>query len=267
MAIPTQREIEIPLLHLIYTLGGEARPNDTYKPLADYFGLSEKEQNELLPSGVSKRWENRVRWTRENLIEKGFLDGSIRGVWRITEKGKKELERLGLLNKSFSKNIKILYQKESYRVKREASLSPEDEKLIQLVIEDVLPDGNKSFPDDFIDKSNTQLREIEVPGTELHINPFSKTLVSSPKGYFRYQAKNPPEAKYIIYANKKGQRKIKIPKDNLLIYKAVTKYEKYITDTLKKCFELFLDFTYDEEKAEFLTQIVKEKLGLKEKYK
>jgi len=43
----------------------------------------------------------------------------------------------------------------------------------------------------------TTLREIEVPGTELHINPHSKTLVVSPKGYFRYQAKNPPEAKYI----------------------------------------------------------------------
>ena len=265
MAIPTQREIEIPLLHLIYTLGGEARPNDTYKPLADYFGLSEKEQNELLPSGVSKRWENRVRWTRENLIEKGFLDGSIRGVWRITEKGKKELERLGLLNKPFSKNIKILYQKESYRVKREASLSPEDEELIQLVIEDVLPNGNKTFPDDFIEPKKVKFREIEVSGTELHINPHSKTLVVSPKGYFRYQAKNPPEAKYIVYANKKGQKKIKIPMDNLSIFKAVTRYERYVADTLKKCFELFLDFTYDEAKAESLTHIVKERLGLKEK--
>jgi len=143
--------------------------------------------------------------------------------------------------------------------------SSEDEELIQLVVEEVLPEGSKTFPDDFIDINKVKLREIEVPGTELHINPFSKTLVSSPKGYFRYQAKNPPEAKYIIYANKKGQKKIKIPTDNLSIFKAVISYEKYVNDTLKKCFELFLDFTYDEAKAEFLTNIVKEKLGLKEK--
>jgi len=265
MAIPTRRIIEIPLLHLIYTLGGEVRPDDTYKPLADYFGLSEKEQNELLPSGISKKWENRVQWARFHLTKKGFLDGSVRGIWRMTEKGKKELERLGLLNKPFSQNIKIPYPKEPYKVKKEPVLSPEDEELIQLVIEDVLPDGNKTFPDDFIDKSNTQLREIEVPGTELHLNPYSRTLVVSPKGYFRYEAKNPPEAKYIIYANKKGQKKMKIPKDNLSIFKAVTRYEKYVSDTLKKCFELFLEFIYDEANAEFLTQIVKERLGLKEK--
>ena len=265
MTIPTQKDIEIPLLHFIYTLGGIVKPSDTYKPLADYFKLSSQEQNELLPSGISKRWENRVQWARLVLTQKGFLDRSVRGIWKITEKGKKELERLGLLNKPFSKNIKIPYQKEPYRVKSEASLSHEDEELIQLVIEDVLPNGNKTFPDDFIDKSNTPLREIEVPGTELHINPHSKTLVISPKGYFRYQAKNPPEAKYIVYANKKGQKKIKIPTDNLSIFKAVTRYERYVADTLKKCFELFLDFTYDEAKAEFLTHIVKERLGLKEK--
>ena len=208
---------------------------------------------------------NRVKWVRNSLCDRELLDRTIRGIWRITEKGKKELERLGLLNKPLSKNIKIPYQKESSRVKKEAPLPPEDEELIQLVIEDVLPDGNKTFPDDFIDKSNTQLHEIEVPGTELHLNPHSRTLVVSPKGYFRYEAKNPPEAKYIIYANKKGQKKIKIHKDNLSIFKAVTSYEKYVSDTLKKCFELFLDFTYDEAKAEFLTQIVKERLGLKEK--
>lgn len=261
MAIPTRRLIEIPLLHLIYTLGGEVKPEDTYRPLAEYFSLSEEEQNELLPSGISKKWENRVQWARFHLTKKGFLDGSIRGIWKITEKGKKELERLGLLNKPFSK--KIPYQKGPYRIKNK-TLSSEDEELIQLVIEDILPQGNKTFPDDFID-NKAQLREIEVPGTELHLNPHSRTLVVSPKGYFRYQAKNPPEAKYIIYANKKGQKKIKIPRDNLSIFKAVTAYEKYVSDTLKKCFELFLDFTYDEAKAEFLTQVVKERLGLKEK--
>jgi hypothetical protein len=265
MSIPTQRDIEIPLLHLIYNLGGEVSLSDTYKPLADYFNLSFKEQNEFLPSGISKRWENRVNWARLVLTQKGFLDSSIRGIWKITEKGKNELARLGLLNNPFPQELKISYKRESPKVKNEKPLSSEYEELIQLVIEEVLPEGNKTFPDDFIDTDKIKLREIDVPGTELHINPYSKTLVVSPKGYFRHQAKNPPEAKYIIYANKRAQKNIKIPEDNLLIFKAVTKYEKYVTDTLKKCFELFLDFTYDESKAEFLTQIVKEKLNLKEK--
>ena len=258
MPIPSEKEIEIPLIHLIYALGGKAKPAQVFDILEDYFNLSPKERSELVPGGTDFKFRNRVKWVRNSLCDRELLDRTIRGIWRITEKGKKELERLGLLNKPFSQNIKIPYPKKPV-------LSPEDEELIQLVIEDVLPDGNKTFPDDFRDKSNIQLYEIEVPGTELQLNPHSRTLVVSPKGYFRYEAKNPPEAKYIIYANKKGQKKIKIPKDNLSIFKAVTSYEKYVSDTLKKCFELFLDFTYDEAKAEFLTQIVKERLGLKEK--
>jgi len=160
MPIPSEEEIEIPLLHLIYALGGEAKPAQVFDILEDYFNLSPKERSELVPGGTDFKFRNRVRWARNFLCDKGLLDRSIRGIWRITEKGKKELERLGLLNKPFSKNIKIPYQKEPYRVKREVPLSHEDEELIQLVIEDVLPNGNKTFPDDFIDKSNTPLREV-----------------------------------------------------------------------------------------------------------
>jgi len=266
MTIPKRKNIEIPLLHLIHSVGGSIKPSYAYKPLAKFFKLSEKDQCELSPSGISKKWESRVHWTRLILINKGFLDGSVRGTWKITEKGKKELTRLGLINKPFP-NLKINYYEKGHykKVKKEGFLSSEDEELIELIIEEVLPDGNKIFPDNFIDNDENNLLEIEVPGTDLHINPYSNTLIVSPKGYFRYQAKNPPEAKYIIYANKKGQKKIKIPKDNLSIFRAVAKYEKYVNDILKKCFELFLDFTYDEEKAEFLTKTVKEKLGLKEK--
>lgn len=265
MAIPIGKDIEIPLLHLIHTLGGEVSPSGTFGPLANYFKLSEEERNQLLSSGISKRWDNRVQWARFHLVRKGFLESFTRGIWKITAAGKKELSRLGLLDKPFSPEFITPYKSEPYRRKRKNDLlSQEDQKLIQMVIDEVLPSGHKDFPADFLG-DNSKLYEIEVPGTELHINPHSKTLVTSPKGYFRYQAKNPPEAKYIVYANKVGQKKIKIPKYNLSIFKAVTSYEKYVSDTIKRCFELFLDFTYDESKAEQLTQIVKEKLGLKEK--
>lgn len=193
------------------------------------------------------------------------MNSSIRGIWKIIPAGLKELSKLRLLDKPFSSEFRIPHKREPYGRKRKHDLvSQEDQELTQMVIDEVSPSGRRDFPADFL-RDDAELYEIEVPGTELHINPHSKTLVSSPKGYFRYQAKNPPEAKYIVYANKIGQRKIKIPKDNFTIFKAVTSYEKYVTNTIKRCFELFLDFTYDEYRAEQLTQIVKEKLGLKEK--
>ena len=265
MAFPPSKELDIVLLHLIYTRGGKVKPSDVYQTLADYFKLSEKERIELQPSGYSIRWHNWINWSRLHLVRKGFLGRSIRGIWQITPAGKKELSRLGLLGKPFSPEPRISYKRAPYRRKRKGdSLSQEDQELVQMIMDEVLPNGPRDFPDDFI-IDDKELYEIEVPGTELHINPHSKTLVTSPKGYFRYQAKNPPEAKYIVYANKVGQKRIKIPKDNLTIFKVVTSYEKYVSDTIKRCFELFLDFTYDESKAEQLTEIVKEKLDLKEK--
>jgi len=47
MAIPTIKEFEITLLHLIQAKGGEVQPFDTFDPLANYLKLSEKERNEL----------------------------------------------------------------------------------------------------------------------------------------------------------------------------------------------------------------------------
>lgn len=265
MAIPLAKDIEIPLLHLIHGLGGETYPSDTYDSLGDYFRLSEKERRELVPRGTDFKFQNRVRWARNSLCNKGFLGRSARGIWKITLAGRKELFRLELLDKAFSPELKVSHKREPHRHKRKDDfLSQEDQELIQPVIDEVLPNGPRDFPGDFL-IGHKELYEIEVSGTELHINPHSKTLVTSPKGYFRYQAKNPPEAKYIVYANKVGQKKIKMPKDNLSIFKAVTSYEKHVTHTIKRCFELFLDFTYDESKAEQLTQIVKEKLHLKEK--
>lgn len=265
MTIPIKKDIEIPLLNVIHSLGGEVRPSDIYETLADYFRLSKKECRELTPGGTDLKFPYMVRWTRNSLCDKGFLDGSVRGVWKITETGRKELSRSRLLHKPFSSEFRTPYGGEAYgRRGKENSISQGDQKLIQMITNEVSLSGRKDFPGDFL-RDNSELYEMEVPGTELHINPHSKTLVTSPKGYFRYQAKNPPEAKYIVYANKVGQKKIKIPKGNLSIFRAVTSYERYVINTIKRCFELFLDFTYDEHRAEQLTQIVKEELGLKEK--
>jgi hypothetical protein len=87
--------------------------------------------------------------------------------------------------------------------------------------------------------------------------------VTSPKQHFRYEAKNPPEAKYIVYAHQIGQKKIKIPKDNRAVFKAVTSYEKYCQEMKDKSFALFLKHTNDEDMAQLLTKEVEQKLDLR----
>lgn len=145
--------------------------------------------------------------------------------------------------------------------------SPEyDEGLIEKVLREVVSEGIKKFPDDFIEGfGEDEMLEIKLPGTPLHIDPNSQTTVISQKRYFRYEAKNPSEAKYIIYAHKIGQKEIKIPKDNRILFKAVTTYEKYCEEIKHQCFTRFLEYTNDEELSELLTREVEKKLDLRAK--
>ncbi|MEW6456930.1 MAG: hypothetical protein AB1410_09505 [Acidobacteriota bacterium] len=110
-----------------------------------------------------------------------------------------------------------------------------------------------------------EMLEITIPGTPLKLDLNSQTVVISPRRHFRYEAKNPPGAKYIIYAHKIGQKKIKIPKDNRAVFKAVTSYEKYCQEIKDQCFTLFLKYTNDEDMAELLTKEVEQKLDLRAK--
>lgn len=246
-------------------MGGEVKPSEVYEILANYFELSKKEREEVLPSGISKKFDNRVAWARSSLCAYGFLDRSVRGIWKITEKGRRELSRLGLIDRPFPgvKPSQGQITKNSTRGAKERE--SEDEEILQLVLGEVAPNGPKRFPEDFLDSNCSDFYEVELPGTQLHLAPLSQTIITSPKGFFRYQAKNPSEAKYILYCHKVGLKKVNIPSDNLTLFKAVKAYEKYCDGVMKKSFELFLEFFNDEEKSESLSNEVANRLALRAK--
>jgi len=141
-----------------------------------------------------------------------------------------------------------------------------DKGLIQQVIDEVAPEGVKTFPEDFLEANAwEETLEIEVPGTPLQLDANSQTTVVSPKRHFRYEAKNPPEAKYVIYSNKVGRTSITIPKDNRAVFKAVAKYEQYCQSMEERCFAMLLQRFNDESVAEQLVREVIEKLDLRAK--
>lgn len=265
MPIPSEKDIQISLLHLIYYMGGEVKPNEAYDKLADYFRLTEKERQEMQPSGMSRKFDNRVAWARNSLCSQSLLERSIHGIWKITDKGKRELSRLGLIDKPFPLATSLQHQSLSRSNKGTKELKSDDEEILELILEELAPDGPKRFPDDFLDNNWTDFYEVELPGTQLHLTPLSQTIITSPKGYFRHQAKNPPEAKYILYAHGVGLKRVKIPRDNLVLFKAVKSYEKYCEETKNRAFELFLEFTYDESRAETLVDEIVNKLDLRAK--
>ena len=86
------------MLAAIENLGGTAKPKDVYPLVAAQFPeLSPEEQTQTLESTPPsvRKWWNMVQWVRQHLVEVGELDGSTRGVWKITDAGRARLKREG----------------------------------------------------------------------------------------------------------------------------------------------------------------------------
>lgn len=86
------------LLESLYDLGGKARARDVIKaiyPKIEHL-LSDVDY-ELVGTGSTPRWANRINWERHNLIKSDLLEkNSERGVWELTKKGVAEVEgRIG----------------------------------------------------------------------------------------------------------------------------------------------------------------------------
>ena len=94
-------DYEIPLLRALINLGGKAKTKDVYPEVEKIMGLSSEEypeEYETYKHG-EKKCRNRTAWAREYLKRKGQLDGSERGVWKITEIGCDRIKVLTETNK------------------------------------------------------------------------------------------------------------------------------------------------------------------------
>src|SRR5690606_11177960 len=86
MAVPDYQTIMLPLLKQLDN-GHVFSLKDLTAMLAEEFQLTEEDLNELLPSGQSFVFSNRVGWARTYLKKAGLVDSPKRGQVYITSKG------------------------------------------------------------------------------------------------------------------------------------------------------------------------------------
>ena len=89
MAIPDYQSLMLPLLKLAAC--GETRVPDVASKLADEFGLTEEERNQLLPSGRQQVLNNRIHWAKFYMVKAGLIDQPQRGRFVASELGRKLL--------------------------------------------------------------------------------------------------------------------------------------------------------------------------------
>ncbi|HEV8076520.1 MAG TPA: restriction endonuclease [Candidatus Acidoferrum sp.] len=90
MTIPDYQTLMLPVLKVAGD-GQEHRISDVVNQLARDFGLTEEEQQQILPSGRQATFANRVGWAKTYLVQAGLLEATKRAHFKITDRGKKSL--------------------------------------------------------------------------------------------------------------------------------------------------------------------------------
>lgn len=141
------------------------------------------------------------------------------------------------------------------------------DRLSKQVIEEVLPYGLKKFPEEFLEAplKPQDYHNISIPGEPLKLGMFflgTQEVVSDSD--FSYQAKNVEEAKYIIYSQKPDAFVVSLPKDKVVVTKAINDYERYLDKLRNELFQELFKRTFDHKLSDTLTQKVTIELGLPE---
>lgn len=92
MAVPKFEELHLPVLTLMGD-GFEQKSRDLELLIADRFNLSKEDRADRLPSGTQRTLLNRVQWSVYDLFRAGLLDRRTKGIYFITDEGKKVLAR------------------------------------------------------------------------------------------------------------------------------------------------------------------------------
>ena len=93
MAMPSQTDIELPLLLELERLGGRVRKGEElYSRVRSHFSdLTQEDLQRTRESTGANLWENTVDFVRLALRTKGEINGGERGIWEITDSGRRRL--------------------------------------------------------------------------------------------------------------------------------------------------------------------------------
>ncbi len=147
---------------------------------------------------------------------------------------------------------------------KKAKIATDTEQIKNQVIEAVIPNGVKKFPEDFLEKplKPSEYESIPIPGETLKLGALFMGQHDVVSENFTYTAANTEIAKYIIYSQKPNLYIINVPKDEQVIVNAVQKYEIYLNELKEKLRIELVNQISDYKKAEIVTEQILAEYGL-----
>lgn len=158
--IPNYQTIMLPLLKAVKE-PKEHKLNNVVEHLADKFRLTEDERKELLPSGQSFLFGNRVGWARTYLKKAGLLDSPKKGFICITKRGLEVLKQnpkeinVGFLQQ-FQEFLDFQSMKRDEKeIIKENSQTEDSIQTPEEILEDSYQNIRKSLAQELLDKITT----------------------------------------------------------------------------------------------------------------
>jgi restriction system protein len=95
ISIPPYTRLLWPTLQAVLAAGGSSRVSEIVEKVVELEGLTEEQQRVPHGTGTRSEVEYRLAWSRTNLKGMGLLRSPLRGVWEVTEGGRR-VDRAGL---------------------------------------------------------------------------------------------------------------------------------------------------------------------------
>lgn len=112
-----------PLIQALRDLGGSGTPAEARAKIIENEQLSEDEINETRGKNNVNKFENEVAFARNYLVNAGYIDKSVYGIWTLTEAGK-SVDMTSEMASDIFKNV--LSSSPSKQRKNTAALADED---------------------------------------------------------------------------------------------------------------------------------------------
>ena len=92
MALPKRRNLYLPLLKVLEEAGGQLPTQEAIARVERWFpALADEDKMRRYEQSAERVWPNLVRWARDDLVKRGYLDNSQPGIWRVTPSGREYL--------------------------------------------------------------------------------------------------------------------------------------------------------------------------------
>lgn len=149
----------IPLMQALREMGGSASSSEATDAVIERENVSEIELEKTNKNGQSKV-RNQIAWARMYLVYSGYLDSSVRGVWRLTEKGLLEdLSQLSPADLFKSVHLSFKSDKSSAPPCKSVNEVEFEEKIFESEETQILPTLKKLSPEGFERLCQRLLRE------------------------------------------------------------------------------------------------------------